>query len=228
MSEGRVAALRKLALLGAMERSLKISSAEFARVLETSLQTASRRLQDLEKDGLIHRDIVADGQWVVITEKGIELLKSEFEEYQRIFSKMEGGESVELVGSVMSGLGEGRYYVSQEGYKRQFREKLGFVPFPGTLNLLLRDHSVALRRRLDLRSGIKIEGFTAENRTFGGSKCFFCEILRDGCDDVKCAVVIPERTHYPENVIEIISPVNLRERLGLKDGDELRVRVILS
>ena len=141
---------------------------------------------------------------------------------------MEGNESVELVGSVVSGLGEGRYYVSREGYVRQFREKLGFVPYPGTLNLLLRDGSVVLRRRLDARSGIKIESFTAEGRTFGGSKCFFCEILRDGCDGVQCAVVIPERTHYPDNVVEIISPVNLREKLGLEDGDELRVKIMLS
>jgi riboflavin kinase len=33
------------------------------------------------------------------------------------------------------------------------------------------------------------------------------------------AVVIPDRTHYPKDLLEIVSPVKLRDELKLKDGD---------
>jgi riboflavin kinase, archaea type len=38
-------------------------------------------------------------------------------------------------------------------------------------------------------------------------------------------VVAPERTHYPSDLIEIISPVKLRDSLSLKDGDRVVIQV---
>ncbi|MBC7129766.1 DUF120 domain-containing protein, partial [Candidatus Bathyarchaeota archaeon] len=43
---------------------------------------------------------------------------------------------------------------------------------------------------------------------------------------VKCAIIIPEVDGYPGNVMEIIAPVNLREKLGLKDGDIVEVQFL--
>ena len=40
-----------------------------------------------------------------------------------------------------------------------------------------------------------------------------------------CAVVIPQIEDYPENVLEIIASVNLRETLNLKDGEDVTVSV---
>ena len=40
-------------------------------------------------------------------------------------------------GRVVGGLGQGQYYISRKGYRHQFIQKLGFVPFPGTLNIKL-------------------------------------------------------------------------------------------
>ena len=37
-----------------------------------------------------------------------------------------------------------------------------------------------------------------------------------------------ERTHYDDTVLELISPVNLRRELKLKDGDELSATVHLE
>ncbi len=36
-----------------------------------------------------------------------------------------------------------------------------------------------------------------------------------------------ERTHHGPDVIEVISPYKLRDRLGLKDGDDIEVLVTL-
>lgn len=45
-------------------------------------------------------------------------------------------------------------------------------------------------------------------------------------DTVKCAIVIPEVTGYPEDAIEIVAPVNLREKFHIKDGDIVKVKIV--
>lgn len=226
MSGDVIFSLRKLALLGAIEQPIKLSSGHFAETIKSSIQTAARRLQELEREGFVHRRIIADGQWIILTKKGIEQLKKECYEYQKIFFSLPNIE-VEIAGRLITGLGEGKYYTTLEGYRKQFEAKLGFTPFPGTLNLSLESQSIATRKKLDGRKGIEIEGFESEKRTFGGGKCFPCKILCDNAEGIKSAVIIPDRTHYPEDVLEIISPVYLRCELKLEDGDEIRTMVVV-
>ncbi len=52
---------------------------------------------------------------------------------------------------------------------------------------------------------IKIEGFSEERRTFGECRCH--RIKLNGID---AAVVQPERTRYPPELIEVIAPAKLR------------------
>jgi riboflavin kinase len=40
-------------------------------------------------------------------------------------------------------------------------------------------------------------------------------------DKIEGAVISALRSHYGEDVLEIIAPVNLRETLKLKDGDKI-------
>jgi CTP-dependent riboflavin kinase len=42
-------------------------------------------------------------------------------------------------GIILSGLGQAQYFLTREGYSRQILERLSFVPFPRTLNVLLDD-----------------------------------------------------------------------------------------
>ncbi|WP_457548963.1 winged helix-turn-helix domain-containing protein/riboflavin kinase [Archaeoglobus sp.] len=211
--------LKALALMNAMRKVLKISSKELAEKIGQSIQTASRKLKELEDEGLIERTLTKDGQFVVITDKGKELLYREYLDYKRIF---EGEGEFVIKGKVFSGLGEGRYYVSLEGYKKQFEEKLGFTPYPGTLNLKIPKEQMFFRAKLDEMDGIKIEGFNTKERTFGEVKAFRCRV-----NGIEGAIVIPQRTHYPKDVIEIIAPVKLRDVLGLRDGDWVEVEVIM-
>ncbi|MFQ6056173.1 MAG: winged helix-turn-helix domain-containing protein/riboflavin kinase [Methanosarcinales archaeon] len=216
--------LKKLALFGAIKKPIKISSTYFSEVMESSPQTAARRLQELEKNNLISRTIVPDGQWITITDKGIKLLRKEYYEYQQIFNRDING--IELIGNVQTGLGEGKYYIALNGYKKQFENKLGFTPFLGTLNLKLNPQSIILRKRLDRYSGINIEGFKSQQRTFGGGKCIIAKIKNNKVQEIEGAIVIPDRSHYPEDILEVIAPVNLRQYLRLQDGSEVRVEVI--
>lgn len=211
--------LKSLAMMNATRKVVKVSSKELAERIGQSLQTAARKLKELEDEGLIDRTLTKDGQFVVITEKGKQLLYREYMDYRKIFED-EG--RIRIKGEVFSGVGEGRYYVSLDGYMKQFREKLGFEPYPGTLNIRIPKEQMYFRRRLDEEKGILIEGFSTEDRTFGEVKAFRCRI-----ENFDGAVVIPKRTHYPSEILEVISPVKLRDKLGLKDGDTVEVEVIL-
>ncbi|MCD1294804.1 riboflavin kinase [Methanocella sp. CWC-04] len=207
-----VETLKKLALMGAIHDHVDLSSSTFAYTLGTSAQTAARRLALLENDGFITRIVTNEGQKVHITDKGLIVLKSEFMDYKKLF---ECDHVNSIKGKVTTGLGEGQYYISLDGYRQQFINKLGFDPYPGTLNIKLNkpflhgDSSV-----------IKIDGFKDSNRTYGGGRCYLVKI-----NDIRAAIMRPDRSSYPETLIEIIAPVNLRKTLGLKDGDEVEVLI---
>ncbi|MFQ5828757.1 MAG: DUF120 domain-containing protein [Candidatus Methylomirabilia bacterium] len=121
----------------------------------------------------------------------------------------------EISGRVVSGRGEGSRFTELEW----FRGQLGFIPYPGTLNLEVRGRGwEALRRTLAREKGIPIvppEGFCA-------AKCFRVVVN----DTLEGAAVFPEVPNYPPDKLEIVAPHPVRERLGLRDGDRVRVRVL--
>lgn len=223
-----IAALRVIAGLGfddgdrRLDDPVKLSCAHLADELETSAQTASRRLRRLEEAGLLTRDPVADGQWVTVTEDGLRMLRQEFERYRRLFADPP---IVELVGRVTTGMGEGRHYITLDGYMRQFEDRLGYEPYPGTLNLELTDESVRRRSALEGTTSIPIDGWSDEDRTYGPATCYPAVVEADQGRTVEQAHVIePVRTHHDDSSLEVIAPMNLRDTLDLADGDRLLVR----
>ena len=205
--------LKELALLGGIKNRIGISSLELAKQLEASQQTASRYLVELDKKRMITRELGIKKQLILITNLGESALQEEHLQYQQIF---ELTDRVLFKGKVVSGLGEGRYYTEQSGYVEQFKDKLGFVPFPGTLNVEIEYVERNKLRLLKDHRAINIEEFQTKNRTFGGVRCFRAKI--DGTDG---AIVLPVRSHY-SNVLEFISQVFLREKLSLEDGDGVK------
>jgi riboflavin kinase len=130
--------------------------------------------------------------------------------------------SVTLEGTVFTGLGEGAYYIAKEYYMKQFIEKLGFDPFPGTLNLkLTTEYDLKTKAELESYPAVEIQGFKNEDRTFGLVKCYPAKID----NKIKGALVLALRSHYDTSVLEIIAPVCLRKQLNLKDGNKVKVEV---
>jgi len=213
--------LYKLAKRGAHERSIWLSTASLAEDLNLSPKTVSRKLIELEALGFIRRRVGNKGQYVSMTNKGVMYLRTLYEELKSL--AWEGPEELSLRGKVFKGLGEGAYYVSLKHYRREFLSKLGFEPFPGTLNLLLDEEGVKRRRLLDLLPGITIKGFKDGIREYGSAKAFKALIA----NRLEGAVLLIDRTHYGPEVIEVISPFNLRRTLNLKDGDCVSLRVFL-
>lgn len=210
--------LKAIALRGGCKGPVFVSTQTIGEMLAVSQQTASRRLKGLESQGHITRSIVADGQHVTVTGSGEEALRQEYQEYSRIFADRNKG--YVLSGTVVSGIGEGKYYMSLGPYKEQFNIHLGFTPYPGTFNIRLPPAVLPVRKKIDALDWIRIKGFSTDGRTFGDAKCLPCHI-----GTIPCGIVVPGRTHYPEDIIEVIAPVALRRKLGVGDTDSVSVEV---
>ena len=159
MDEKYTFALRKIALLGGIDDLIAISSRELGDALNMSQQSASKRILELLDEKLITRDLGARKQRIKLTERGVDALKEEYNEYRRIF---ELEDHIFIHGAVTSGMGEGGYYICQEGYMKQFESVLGFKPYEGTLNLTIDKEDIGKLDLIRSTSGYVIHGFTSE------------------------------------------------------------------
>lgn len=215
--------LYKLSELGAYNRAIRVSTNLLAREMGLSQQTISRHLIELERLGLIERHISVRGEEIKLTEKGVHEIRRVYLSLKSIVEKRI--EEIVLEGKLFTGMFEGSYYVSRDGYRKQFIKKLGFDPYPGTLNLKLSSaFDLRMRRELEAHPAILIDGFKDGERTFGPVRCYPATIN----DEVEGAVVLIDRTHHDSSVLEVIAPMHLRKRLKIKDGSMVRVRVSIE
>jgi riboflavin kinase len=164
-----VETLKAIALLGGLKAYVNLSSGELGKLIGVSQQSASQRILELIREGLVARDLATRLQRIRLTPRGGEVLRKEYADYQRVF---EIREAMTIAGTLASGLGEGAFYMRQKGYRDQFRKKLWFEPYEGTLNLKMAGPDLAKMQVLQDSPGIEIAGFEAGGRTFGGAKCF--------------------------------------------------------
>ncbi len=218
MDEKYAYALRKLALLGAIDDYISISSRELGDTLEMSQQSASKRILELIECQYITRDLGTRKQRIKITPKGIEEMKKEYTEYRRIFERTD---HINIRGEVTSGMGEGGYYICQDGYITQFKSKIGFEPYQGTFNVRIYPEEIGKLDIIRSTSGILIEGFVNDGRSFGNVIAYKSKI-----HNIECAIVVPERSHYTD-ILEIIAPCSMRRTLSLSDGDRVDVKVTI-
>ena len=133
-----------------------------------------------------------------------------------VFSRVFILKSFSLRGIVFSGHGEGEKFVALSWVRVQVEEKVGFKPYPGTLNLKLSQRSLHVRKKLEQAVSSRIcppKGYCSGI------------VSAASIGNLKAAIIIPEMKDYPEDVLEIIAPVNLRDFLVVKDGDEVVVRI---
>ena len=123
---------------------------------------------------------------------------------------------IAVSGTVFSGEGRGKKFVELPWFKRQVEEKLGFSPYLGTLNLRLSVKETEKRILLE-----NAEGLVAQPQTGYYSGLLFKATI----NALECGIVIPIMPNYPSDVLEIISPVYLREQLNLADGSLVTLSV---
>jgi riboflavin kinase, archaea type len=216
--------LVELVKLNAHLAFVPLSTEELAEKLGQSQQSASQHLQQLERLGYVERKRSGAKFVVKLTDPGQEIVRAYYSSLRVALESKP--KQMRFVGKVFKGLGEGAYYIGLEAYKSQLAKALGFDPYPGTLNLKL-EGAIQTEQKRQLRGfdGLRIEGFQREGRTYGGARCYRATV---GAGRLPASVLVIDRTHYDDSVLEIIAPQFLRGALGLKDADQLEVNVILT
>ena len=123
-----------------------------------------------------------------------------------------------LNGTVFSGRGNGKKFLELSWVKRQITEKLGFTPYPGTLNLKLNKEGIKRRKLLE---NAPSERITPADGYYNGI------LFKAFIGILEVAIVIPEVPAYPKDLLEVIASINLRRTLQLEDGCEVMVTVDL-
>ncbi len=118
---------------------------------------------------------------------------------------------MKIDGEVTTGLGKAAYFLSQEFYTNEFKKNLGFIPFPGTLNVVVSDDY--LSKINELKNNC--QNLIKPDEGFGAVKYIRAK-LNDAVDG---AIVFPAKTTHDENYLEFISENKLRDELALNDGD---------
>lgn len=129
------------------------------------------------------------------------------------------GTGRKITGKIVSGVGQGAFFTRLDWFQKQCREKFGFEPFPGTLNLEIQDKDLPVLEKLDQMQGVEI---LPADPAFCSAKAFPVSI-----GGVAAIIIMPDpsvRVHA-RNVVEIIAGVGLKETLGIDDGDPVELTV---
>jgi len=208
---------------GAKYNYVSITTSSLGKNIKKSQQAASKHLLELEQNQFIERIINGRNISVKITAKGFnEMVKLS----TTLRKSLDSSPSyVELKGTLVSGMGEGAYYMGLKGYTKQFKSKIGYVPFPGTLNVRLdkKIHQEAIKQ-FETLNGVKIKSFSDGKRTYGWVKCFSAKLN----NSVNCELIILERTHHDDSIIELISKSCLRKTAKLKDGSKILIKIPIN
>jgi len=125
---------------------------------------------------------------------------------------------MKICGIVQSGVGKGAFFTQVDWVVKQCEDQLGFRPFPGTLNVQICEEDLG-----------KVAGFlSSTDGELVPDDPQFCtaRIKKMFVNNTPAAVVLPSEDVKVHNsrVMEIIAAQNLKQLLGIGDGD----KVILS
>jgi HAD superfamily hydrolase (TIGR01509 family) len=124
-----------------------------------------------------------------------------------------------LKGKIISGLQKAAFFVQLDWVQEQCNAKLGFKPYPGTLNLQVLPEDVPVIKEISKRDGIEL---TSPDPSFCSGKVLLATV-----EGLSAAIMIPEeevRVHG-NNIIEVIAPERLKDVLGVKEGDLVSLSV---
>ena len=124
-----------------------------------------------------------------------------------------------LNGRVVGGVRKAAYFTQLDWVQEQCMEKLGFRPYPGTLNVEISEESLSIIEALQKEQGIELNPPDTE---FCAARAMLLSV-----GSVSGAIIIPAedvRVHG-KNIVEVISPLRLKDALQVKDGDSLTLIV---
>jgi CTP-dependent riboflavin kinase len=133
--------------------------------------------------------------------------------------EVKGGRPLKLTGKVVSGARRAAFFTQLDWVQKQCAAKLGFSPYPGTLNIELSPESVIKLRVLEKKA--KTEFVPPD------PKSCVAKLLPVSLSSIAGAVIFPAedvRIHG-KRIVEMIAPVRLKEVLSIEDGDLVTLTV---
>jgi riboflavin kinase len=133
-----------------------------------------------------------------------------------------------ISGVIFSDSGEASSFMAMEWVQRALQTALGFRPYPATLNLRPAKEvdAGAWRRVRQEFKGIEVPPTDAG---FCSAQLFRVRISKPSPSRAKTvdgAVLLPQVANYPQNKIEIVAPVRLKDAFDVEDGDYLMLEFV--
>ena len=128
-------------------------------------------------------------------------------------------DQLKIAGQIVSGAKQGAFFTQLDWVREQCLIKLGFAPWPGTLNLEISMDHVAVIEELKVTEGLEL---VSPDSNYCSGHVFPVSI-----EGLSAAIVLPAedvRVHA-KNIIEIISPEMLKSALKVIDGDWLTLTI---
>jgi CTP-dependent riboflavin kinase len=126
----------------------------------------------------------------------------------------------EISGKVVTGAGKATQFTQLDWVQEQCYTKLGFRPYPGTLNLEVAEKSISVVEALRREEGIPLVPPDPE----------YCEarVLPLSMGTVSGALIVPEASVniHDMKIIEVLAPVRLKDALGFDEGAWVTLEVI--
>ena len=124
-----------------------------------------------------------------------------------------------LTGKVVSGVNKASFFTQLDWVQEQCSEKLGFRPYPGTLNVEISEESLPALEALRKETGI---GLIPPDPAFCAAKTLLLDI-----EGVTAAMIIPSEdvNVHGKNIVEILAPLRLKDALSIEDGSTVSVMI---
>lgn len=130
-----------------------------------------------------------------------------------------------LKGKIVSGANEAAFFTQLDWVLEQCMEKLGFKPFPGTLNVEILPECLLEAESIQEEKGIELIP-PDRNDPIDSTFCT-AQVLPVSIEGMDGAIIIPEEKVkiHDKNIIEAIAPVNLKNALNVDDGDIITLTI---
>ncbi len=124
-----------------------------------------------------------------------------------------------LNGRVVSGARKAAFFTQLDWVDVQCEEKLGFRPFPGTLNIDILPESLSVIASIQKEKGLEL---VSPDPAFCSAR-----VIPVLIEEIQAAIIIPEKKVqiHGRNIIEAIAPVYLRQTLNIDDGDTVSLHI---
>ncbi len=119
-----------------------------------------------------------------------------------------------LVGNVTRGMGRAKKFINM--MEASFYEKTNVKLYSGTLNVKLNEPYI-----------LKPD-YIVKPEEYGGTfnvQIQKCKVLDENAYIVRSEKNTSDSGDYNQNIIEIVSDINFREKYNLKDGDEIQILI---